>query len=589
MSVNFNHFSVPVNQDGAHASFGLQQGKYHYLKKFTETLFITPITTTTILALRAIKLLTYTPLKSACLMISGYHNESSSYLETQYLKTVKVARDLLFLPSTVKRAYLDLFNTTAALQDDLPSVHTSNYLKVSYTKQFMQYSSHLHGVRSVDVIKPIGITSFEAVSDASLKTVMASHFLPPGMIAINFGVPNVATFATVDDPNNGVQTIKVDAKSLKRAPMQFHPTNGKVQSGVFIVPKNLPKEAIDRFIETAQQMQGRSDITCVNTNCRILKNAGFSIANVEMDDIVFPGTFFEHLLYRDLYYTDKEGITHKVHFDLLNTTEQSLEEFFETVDTAVVGTRLRHSRRNSDTEENQRERGEAAKAIINEEKKRLSEMERELIIDGEQPRREMTVSVPSFLGNMVAKLWGRHTIYEVNLSDKQELIRSAFDELSPLSAFPEQNPSLATRLKRDLFFSQLSINFLRRHMMGRADTINLYAQDLFKHLQSTKGARLNYVLLDDKVVMAKVYANEGTNDHHTKAADWALSKHALLASRQNVRCSGEIWYDESTKSFKMNKDSGTYKPENQHLTIAVNLANHIFESKRFGLHFESAN
>jgi hypothetical protein len=66
---------------------------------------------------------------------------------------------------------------------------------------------------------------------------------------------------------------------------------------------------------------------------------------VTIDDVVFPNTFIEHLMFRNVFFTDSSGIKHKVHFKILNTTEYSLEKFFENVDTAVVGTRLRHRER----------------------------------------------------------------------------------------------------------------------------------------------------------------------------------------------------------------------------------------------------
>src|SRR5690606_16179082 len=114
------------------------------------------------------------------------------------------------------------------------------------------------------------------------------------------------------------------------------------------------------------------DITCVNTNSRVLQEAGFSIEGVKMEDIVFPQTLMEHLLFRNVFYTDSDGNRHKVHFDIISTTPHKLEPYLEHVDTAVVGTRLRHQKRNADTEENQRARGDAAKALIAEEEKRLA-------------------------------------------------------------------------------------------------------------------------------------------------------------------------------------------------------------------------
>jgi hypothetical protein len=326
-------------------------------------------------------------------------------------------------------------------------------------------------------------------------------------------------------------------------------------------------------------MQGSRDITCVNTNCRVLQKAGFSIENVAMDEIVFPTTFMEHLLFRNVFFTDKEGKKHKIHFDILNTTEANLEALANQVDTDVVGTRLRHRRREADTEEMKLARGAQAKAVIALEEERLAkEVPPVWLKNNDLDRRKVTISVPSCLGNLAAYVWGRHTIYEVDLSDKKEEITQTFG--TKLKPFFQKNPSIATRLKRDIFFSPFMIHLLRRHMMGRADVVHLYAQDLFKHLMSIpQEARLNYVVLDDKVVFAKVHSNDNTDGTYKKIADWALSKHALIADRKEVHCSGEIWYDANQKCFMMNDNSGTYSPDLERVQKVVNLANTIFRAE----------
>jgi hypothetical protein len=472
--------------------------------------------------------------------------------------------------------------------DDIEPMPTEKYIKVDFTKSLQLFSSFLHGRANFEVIHPTGITEFPALSDPVMKTVMASNIFKPGMIAINFGMPNVATFITEEKEDGSVQTIKVDAKSLWREPMGFHPTNGKIQSGVFLIPKNLPPEALARFKEAAEKLAGATDITCVKTNCKVLQEAGFSIEGVSMDGITFPETLMEHLLFRNVFYTDQNG-KHKVHFDILNTTEKTLEKYFEDVDTAVVGTRLRHALRHADTEEDKNTRGVIAKRLIAEEAERLANQTVEQENDEISAQRKVTISVPSCLGDAIARIWGRHTIYELDLSDKKELIFEAFQnftkanegETDKLRPFPQENPSFLTWLKKHIFFSGPMIRLLRRHMMGRSDVIHLSTQGIFKHLKSTKGARLNYALMDNKLVIAKVKANEGDEGIHKKAADWALSKHALIANREEVYCSGEMWYDEAQNRFKMNGDSGTYTPNFERVKIVVNLANGLFDNQVF--------
>src|SRR5262249_29167971 len=130
-------------------------------------------------------------------------------------------------------------------------------------------------------------------------------------------------------------------------------------------------------------------------------------------------------------------------------------------------------------------------------------------------------------------------------------------------------------LKKVIFFSGPMIRFLRRHMMGRVDEVYLNTKDLFSHLKSIKEDRLNFAIEDEKVVFARVHpnANHGTAG---KTADWALSKHALIAGRKDVYVSGEVWYDEKAGYYMINDDSGTYEPEFARAEAAGRLVSEIF-------------
>ena len=414
-----------------HLNDKVRPSRLHFFGKLVQTILLRPITTTATLAYRIVNLLTWVPLKGGLYKVCGYHTKSAAFFESEYLKTVKAVRDVLFIPSVAIRACEDLVATREKFVDDIARRPSQDYLNVQYTKGFQQFSSYMHGCETFEVTCPQGIIEFVATSDAALKTIMASHLFKPGIMAINFGSPNVAAFVTEKKADGSVQTVKVDAKSLWREPMSYHATNGKIQSGVFLVPTNLPKEALDRFKQAAEKMAGRKDITCVKTNCQVLKEAGFSIEGVALEGVIFPKTLMEHLLFRNVCYTDSKGIKHKVHFDILNTTQHSLEDFFEEVDTAVVGTRLRHRRRNADTVEDQRARGAAAQALIAQEAARLAAAgPAQRNKDEYLGQRKVTVSVPSFLGDAIARIWGRHTMYEVDLSDKRKEISRAFQGLT---------------------------------------------------------------------------------------------------------------------------------------------------------------
>lgn len=604
MNADMCHTSALNGQPAAETQ---RNSRFHYFKKLVQTILVYPEITATKLLYRSIKLVTWVSLKTVGYRISGYHNEAHDFFEKNYIDTVKAFRDLVFIPAIAKRAFQDMIAHHEKANADITPKLPKDYLNVDYTKSLHQYSSYLHGCATFNVINPQNICEFPATSDAFLKTIMASHLFKPGIMAINFGSPNVATFVTErkeGGEDGNVETWKVDAFSLKRKPMEWHPTHGKIQSGVFLVPTNLPEEALKSFKDAASSMQNRKDITCVNTNCRVLQKAGFSIEGVAMEDVVFPTTMVEHLLFRNVFYTDSSGKKTKVHFDIVNTTGKSLEQYFEEVDTAVVSTRLRHIQRDKDTEDQKRARGAAAKALIKQEEERLkaeqqlSRQESIAEINGEYShRRKVSVSVPSCFGDLIAHIWGRHTLYELDLSDKKQEIADTFKALAQqrnsndvkLKPFPQSKPSFGTRLKKNIFFSGPMIRFLRRHMMGRVDTIDVNTQDIFKYMETTPGGRFNYALLDEKIVISWVHANGTKNEKVRKTADWALSKHALLAGREDVYCSGEMWYDETQKCIVMNGDSGTYTPSPDRVDTVVGLANTFFEAESHGYKFAVAH
>ena len=556
----------------------LSFNRFHYFTVAVSAILLRPVAKSLALTYRLIKLTSWVPGKVVCYKMNGYHTEANDFFTREYLKTVRTARDLFFAPSLGISAFKDFIHGNCQ-RTQQPLASEKKYLneKVTYTESFQQFSSDLHGIKTFKVIKPNCISSFRAASDGSLRTVMASHFLKANTMAINFGTPNVASFLTKEEEGK-INTYKVDAKSLYRQPSNYHATNGKMQSGIFMVPTDLPEEALKRFEEAAKAMDGSKNITCVNTNCRVLKQAGFSIEGIDLDKVVFPNTFMAHLLFRKVFYTDSKGHKTQVHFDIINTTSKDLEEYFDEVDLAVIGTRLRHKKRNSDTPENQKVRSEAGKAIIAAEKKLIGENENKV---EEKPSSNLmhrvTISVPSTLGNAVAQVWGRHTIYELELNKAQQRRVATCFRAAPLLPFASKKSSLFTKLKKNVFFSGPAIRFLRRHMMGRADRLVLTTDHLMRHLKSVKETKFNYVLLEDKIVIAKI--EQGKKEAHRQAADWALSKHALLSGRRPVHCSGELWYDESQEKFVVNDDSGTYQPDQQRGQEFAELANEFLERK----------
>lgn len=540
--------------------------------KLAKTILLQPATATLELIYRSLRLLTSASLQA--ILGSADTEEAKTLIAVEGIKTLQAARNVLAVPLKIAAVLNEKMSLGERSTDVQPGLTPQEYLKTEYDISFQYFASEHFSRENFKVITPRQIHEMPVFSDPSLLAVMGSHFLKSGLMGINFGCPNVALFTTHESTEDAGSVYKVDAKSLKREDMQYKDTQGKLQSGYFLIPTNLPKEAMVAVEEAAKKLQGRRDYTCVNTNCRILKEAGFTVENMELEDCYLPTTCMENFLFRNVYYKGQ-----KVHFDILKTTPLSLEEYFDKIDAAVLTTPVRHHIRDHDTAENKKARDAEAKKIISEEKKSLATSFVNLVSDKVAQAREVKISVTSYLGDMAARVWGRHSIYEINLADKKTEIMNAFGNHS-LKPFPNENPSLMTRMKRDFLFSQTAINFLRSQMASRYNTEKLNTQELLDLLKSTEGARLNYTLFADRIVFGRVSlpkAEEG----YKQAADWALSKHALLAGREEVLCAGELWYDQASDQFFINDDSGTYFPKPDDVKKMAKLANETFKTDRF--------
>jgi hypothetical protein len=64
-----------------------RKGRFSSFVKFSQTILISPFTTTANLVFRIVKLLTWDPIKAGVYKIGGYHTESAALLTDEYLKT----------------------------------------------------------------------------------------------------------------------------------------------------------------------------------------------------------------------------------------------------------------------------------------------------------------------------------------------------------------------------------------------------------------------------------------------------------------------------------------------------------------------
>lgn len=570
-TINSNSPYIRKFNEGVYTS---QPNQSYFFKKLAETAFIRPVLTTAIFTYRTAKNLTLVPLMSLVVAAREDREASKDYFAQQTIKTVKSVRDIIVTPLKLHRIVLEMRTATVEYRDDNRRMLPRDYLRTDYRISYQHFSSENFPNKNVKIIIPDLISELPAISDPSLKAVKASHFLQPGILGLDFGCPNVALFTTKEpEEKEEAEVITVDAKSLKRADMVIKETGGKMQSGLFFIATNLPTEAQEACETAAKSLEGRRDLSCVNTTCRVLKAAGFTVEGIDLENCYLPAVFMEHLLYRNIYFNGQ-----LVHFDLVKTTPLSIEEYLQKIDTATLTTPLRHWVRNSDTDEAKNERSRIANETIAKEAELLQDAEPAIWESLQAPEgfvdRQVKVGISSFLGNFAARFWGRHTVFELDLSDKTNRIQELFGKVL-LKPFPDEKPSLATRIKRDYLFSKRAITFLRGHMIGNQEADRMGSRDFLRLLKNTNGVRLNYVLLGDRVIIARVHVAT-TKVFHKDMADWALSKHALLANREDVNSSGEFWYDRTTQKFYINNESGTYRPDEERLQKTVSLANEVF-------------
>src|SRR6266446_3033503 len=120
-----------------HLNDKVKSSRLYYAGKLAETILVRPVTTTSTLGFRVVKLLTWVPAKAGLYKVTGNHIESAEYFELEYLRMVKAVRDILYVPSLVKRAYLDMMAKPEQFVDDIPA---TPYLIVDSIKKFHQFS-----------------------------------------------------------------------------------------------------------------------------------------------------------------------------------------------------------------------------------------------------------------------------------------------------------------------------------------------------------------------------------------------------------------------------------------------------------------
>lgn len=395
-----------------------------------------------------------------------------------------------------------------------------------------------------------------AIGVPGLRAVRANEIFKPGVFALQFGLPNTAMFEVTD--NNEV--FKVDAKSLHRAPTHIINAHGKIQSGWYIVPKDLPMEALERVRVAAHMYEGSTNLTCVRANTNILRDAGFTIGGYS------PSTFLPHHLLDAILTNGFEYDTKPVTFSIARTTPLNLHDFMAKLPAAIRETPYRHWNNVRDTPEARELRIREAAAIHEN-----RPVYKPILFAQDAPVFDFSISKTSNLGRVARRAWGAHPVYKVDFSQAGINI----DDYLPrkLTAFSMPNPSRLTRFKKNAIFSSPVVGFVNKHMarqfLSQEPLVQLDITQLLKTSTLEEPSIYNVVVTSKEMIAGKL-------NIWSPKVDWVLSKHVLLSNySDDVRFAGEMWKDEND-CIHFNANSGTYQPTEEDLQNMLKLARKMF-------------
>lgn len=436
-------------------------------------------------------------------------------------------------------------------------------------------------VRVVDISQHIA--ERRAKSEPDLKIFDIGQVLE-GEVFLGFGKPNV--YLGIPKLEEGGYN-KFAAKSLKRGDSQLVDTKGRVQSGILLVFKDLKQENIERIYEASKQHVGTRRWTCVNANCRVLKDAGFTIGGESLAQYNFPMPFLRDVLKYGLELDGKP-----VEFDVVRTTPNYLEDVGLSINKAVWATPYRHGLRAFTPLLVKIKTAKSKFLGLFMHKEVEEQTAKEEVIDvtpiEKKPIKyagpkenlreyDLAVSEPTSLGTLLRLAWGPHALFEI--SHSKENIQSYLPET--LKSFPQENPSMVTKIKKHFLFSKPVVTLIREQLAGNYSVFSsMNEQRLYDMLRTDSAEtpnRYNIVVTGDKIIIMKIAIR-------MKYVDWILSKHVLISGySKDVRFAGEIWKGEDGKLY-MSNNSGTYQPSKDQLLKTVD----YFKTQFPNLPFEAA-
>ncbi|CAF4051724.1 unnamed protein product, partial [Rotaria sordida] len=181
-------------------------------------------------------------------------------------------------------------------------------------------------------------------------------------------------------------------------------------------------------------------------------------------------------------------------------------------------------------------------------------------------------SLPSRFGQFTQSIFDEYSIYTFNISS--DIIERYLP--NKLDAFVSRT---LINLAKNYFFYSKPIIFASRSQLSSnveqlSDLISLkdFLEDLLSKNDST--LRYNFVITDNCLIFSRIPRMHHITYH-------LLCKHITLSNRStNVRFAGEFWRDDDGQ-FRLNNNSGTYRPSDRLIRQAVKIFNHFIPELKF--------
>ncbi len=428
-----------------------------------------------------------------------------------------------------------------------------------------------------------------AKSDPSLQVFHLSDIFAEGVPFLGFGMPNVY-LGIPKSADVEPEYVKFAAKSLKRGDSVVQDTRNVAQSGILLVFKELPEQAREELFAAAKLHEGTRQWTCVNANCRVMSEAGFTSGGESLEQYYFPVRLLKDLLQHGLEWRGQ-----KIEFDVIRTKPDFLEDVRLKIDNAVWSTLCRHAERACAPRMEKMASQPFLLRIKNgvsnvfgvfypaqlrfpKESEQLESKVVRLTVEDESKlsRIDLAVSEPSRFGTLLRLLWGPHSLFEAKLP------AGIIDKYLPnkLKAFPQEKPDTITKIKKNFLFSKPVVKLIRSQLSASYSRFNSMSEkDLFDMLRTHTDEfpnKYNIVATGDRLILMKIGIQ-------MKQVDWLLSKHVLMSDySKDVRFAGEI-LKEADGTLSISNNSGTYQPSFNQLDSFLGLLKELFPNISIGI------